>query len=178
MDKTNQEQIDEQVVDEEIEQPVNDEEVVEKSEVELLQEQIQVLEDKNLRLLAEFNNYKKRSSEEFMQAKVQGKAEVFKKLIDSIDNFERALEQECSDNQFYSGMKMIYDKIKTDSESLGLSEIDCSGKLDHNQHQALMVEEHEDLDDDQIIDVLQKGYAMDNILVRPSMVKVNKKPTK
>lgn len=182
-DKENQEveEVTQQEAEEEtMEEKTNcccEEECEQAQENEDLEAQIKMLEDKNLRLLAEFNNYKKRSSEEYMQAKIQGKVEVFKKLVDTLDNFERALAQESSDSQFYAGMQMIYEKLKSDCQSLGLEIINCEGKLDHRLHQALMIEENADLEDDVIVDVLQNGYIVENVLVRPSMVKVNKKPS-
>ena len=148
---------------------------VEVDEVMQLQQKISELEDTNLRLLAEFNNYKKRSSEEFNKAQIQGKVEVFKKLVDVIDNFERALNQDCQDEEFKKGVEMIYTKLMDDASSLGLEEVDASGLLDPNLHHALMVEENDDLEDNQIIEVLQKGYKVEDILIRPSMVKVNQK---
>lgn len=70
---------------------------------------------------------------------------------------------------------MIYTKLMDDASSLGLEEVDASGLLDPNLHHALMVEENDDLEDNQIIEVLQKGYKVEDILIRPSMVKVNQK---
>lgn len=141
-----------------------------------LEEQIKTLEDKNLRLLAEFNNYKKRSAQEFDQASKKAKADVFKKMVDTLDGFERALEQECQDQDFKKGMEMIFDKFRNDLTSLGLEEVDNQGKMNHAYHQALMVDQNPDLDDDEIVEVLQKGYKVEDVLVRPSMVKVNQKP--
>lgn len=141
----------------------------------LFEEQIKELEDKNLRLLAEFNNYKKRSSEEYLQAKNVGKIEGIKNVLDVFDDFERAMTQECSDGNFFKGMEMIYNKLKQKISDLGVEEIDTSDKLDPNYHQALMVENNKDLEDDVIIDVLQKGYKLENTLIRPALVKVNKK---
>ncbi len=142
----------------------------------VLEKRISELEDKNLRLLAEFNNYKKRSNEDLKKMKVMGKVEVFKKLVDTLDNFERALQQECGDQKFIDGMQLIYDKLLKDAQDLGLCENKTEGCLDHNIHQALSVIESDDYDDNQIVNVLQKGYNIDGILVRPSMVQVNKKP--
>ena len=140
-----------------------------------LEEQINGLEDKNLRLLAEFNNYKKRSGEEYLQAKNIGKIEGIKNVLDVIDDFERAITQECSDENFFKGMEMIYQKLKQKINDLGVEEIDTSDKLDPNYHQALMVENNPDIDDDVIIEVLQKGYVLEKTLIRPALVKVNKK---
>lgn len=160
-------QLDETTTQEELE-------TIEVDAVSDLEMKITELEDKNLRLLAEFNNFKKRSSEEYTQAKYFGQAEVFKKLIDTLDSFERALTT-TPDGEAKVGMQLIYDKLISDMLNCGLEEIDATGKLDPNYHQALMVDNIEDLEDDQIIEVLQKGYKVNDILIRPSMVKVNKK---
>lgn len=149
----------------------------EKDTVSELNEKIKELEDKNLRLLAEFNNYKKRTSEEYELNKKRTKADVFKKMVETIDGFERALNQECQDQEYVKGMQMIFDKFKNDLISLGLEEINNEGKMNHAYHQALMVEDNPDYEDDEITEVLQKGYKVDDLLVRPSMVKVNQKQT-
>ena len=150
-------------------------EIKQEEQNNLFEEQIKELEDKNLRLLAEFNNYKKRSSEEYLQAKNIGKIEGIKNILDVCDDFERAMTQDCSDDNFFKGMEMIFNKLKQKISDLGVEEIDTSDKLDPNYHQALMVENNQDLEDDVIIDVLQKGYKLENTLIRPALVKVNKK---
>ncbi|MBL0701544.1 MAG: nucleotide exchange factor GrpE [Spiroplasma sp.] len=153
------------------------EEVVEEvvDELTLLKEEIAQFDDKMLRQRAEFDNYKKRTTMDVLNASSRGKIDVVKVVLESLDNFERALNHESNDEQFKAGMQIIYKNLLDKLLALGLSEVDCSGQMDATHHHAIKVEEIEDMEDDTIIEVLQKGYYLDSILVRPAMVKVNKK---
>ncbi|MGL5021106.1 MAG: nucleotide exchange factor GrpE [Mycoplasmatales bacterium] len=149
-------------------------EVVELTKEEKLQNDLQEALDKELRLRAEFDNYKRRTMLETINASNKGKAEVFKGMLDTIDNLERAMGHECSDESYSSGIVIVYNKMIEKLQSLGLEVIDCEGIMDHNVHQAVVTDTVEGMEDDQIIEVLQKGYKMDDTLIRVAMVKVNK----
>ena len=167
---------DKKVVDEEvvIEEKEVEAEVVELTDEEKLQNNLQEALDKELRLRAEFDNYKRRTMLETINATNKGKAEVFKGMLDTIDNLERAMDHECSDESYSAGIVIVYNKMMEKLQSLGLEVIDCDGTMDHNIHQAVVTDTVEGMEDDQIIEVLQKGYKMDDTIIRVAMVKVNK----
>ena len=151
------------------------EEIIEEVKGNGMEEKIKELEDKNLRLLADFNNYKKRMLEESLKSKNLGKIEVIRSVIDAVDNFERALKLKSEDLEFKKGMEMIYNNLIEKLKTFGVEEVETSGIMNPNIHQALMVDKVDNKEDDEIIEVLQKGYILDGILIRPSLVKVNKK---
>jgi molecular chaperone GrpE len=131
-----------------------------------------------MRLLAEYQNYKRRSLEDSLKASTQGKKEVFSELLETIDNLERALsvvEEEDKSDSFVKGVEMVYNSLVKKLEGLGLTVIDCTGNIDANLHHAVMTDNLEDYENDQIIEVLQKGYQLNEIIIRPAMVKVNQK---
>ncbi len=162
--------IEDQDVEDEIEFDDSDDE---------LQDQVDVLNDKYTRLLAEYQNFKRRSAEEGLKAKTLAKKETISEILDVLDNLERALlhvdfEAEEVDD-LAKGVKMVYDMFVNKLEKLGVQEIDCSGLLDHNLHMAMATDCNEDLENDQITEVLQKGYIIDDVVIRHAIVKANQK---
>lgn len=132
-------------------------------------------ENKYKRLQADFDNFRKRTQNEKLQLASFIKGEIIKDLLPIIDNFERALSLEVkSENEsFLAGFKMIEQNLKSILEKHGLSEIKALGEeFDPNYHQAVMNGPSDEFNDNQISDVLQKGYMIDGIVIRPSMVKV------
>lgn len=142
---------------------------------EELEDKYNKLENSYQRILADFENHKRRTSIELLDSKVKGKSEVFEKLLDIVDNFDRSMQFDIQTEEFKKGMEMLHSMLNERLDSLGLKEVDSSGIMDPNKHQAVMVENHDDLEDDQIIEVLQKGYCVEEKVLRPAMVKVNKR---
>ena len=92
-----------------------------------------------------------------------------------VDNFERALDSVEEKEGFYEGVKMIYDQILGILEKNGLKEIQCLGQsFDPNYHHAVLTEEVEGQEEGTILEVFQKGYMLNDKVIRPSMVKVAK----
>lgn len=144
------------------------------AEIEELKKQIAELNDSKLRLQADFENHRRRNSQLRIESLNDGKCVIISQLLKSLDNFERALQTECSDKNYESGIKMIYQMICDSLGSLGLEEIQEIQMFDPNIHEAVMSEEIEGKQSGEIIAVLQKGYKFNGKVIRPTMVKVAK----
>ena len=95
-----------------------------------------------------------------------------------LDNLERGIEAATATKDFDSlvkGVEMTLTQMKNIMEAEGVSEIDASGEYNPYEHQAMMTESHDEIENDHIIQVLQKGYKLNGKVVRPAMVKVCKK---
>ena len=113
-------------------------------EAEKLQEALREKEDQYLRLLAEYDNYRKRSQKEKENAWATAKAETIKELLPVYDNLERALKQETCDEAYAKGVQMTMTQLKTVLEKLGVEEIPAQGQpFDPNLHNAVMHMEDE-----------------------------------
>ncbi len=148
---------------------------IDKKDYDELNEKYSKLEGTYQRLLADFENHKRRTSNEILESKSKGKSEVFEKLLDIIDNFDRSMEYDIQTEEFKKGIEMLHSMFNQRLESLGLEEVETTGALDPNKHQAVLVDTVDGLEDDEIIEVLQKGYCVEQRVLRPAMVKVNKK---
>jgi len=169
--KKKDEQIEEEIIAEELEE-ITEEVVEEKTELEILEEKLQESEDKFLRQRAEFDNYKKRTTMDILSASEKGKAEVLKNVLETVDILEKALEHDSTDEAFKTGIESVYKNLMDKLLSLGLKEVDCTGKLDAKHHHAIAVDAESELEADSITEVFQKGYYLNEELIRPAMVKV------
>lgn len=128
--------------------------------------------DKYTRQLAEFDNYRKRTDKEKGQMYDLGAKSIADKILPTIDNFERGL-QNAPDDAFAEGMQMIYKQLLKNLEDAGVKAIDCVGKeFDPNFHNAVLHEEGDSDKQNIVIEELQKGYMYKETLLRPAMVKV------
>lgn len=162
----------------------NDEVIIDEGEInfddddqdqdEAFSEELKKQEEKYLKLLAEYDNYRRRTAKESLEAKDRGKIEVFEKVIETVDTLELALSHVEEENEFSKGVTMVLEKLKREITTLGLEEVSYE-TFDANYHMAVATDENPELEDDQITAVLQKGYQFDGKLVRQAMVKVNKK---
>ncbi len=131
-------------------------------------------EEKYIRLMADFQNYKKRTEKEKSDIYAYGNEGLMIKLLDVIDNFERAIELESQDKKYSQGIEMIFKQLKDVLEKAGLNEIEALGKeFDHNLHNAVMTEDNSEYESGQVSGVMQKGYTLNGKVIRPTMVKVN-----
>ncbi len=139
-------------------------------------EQIEELNDKLIRKIAEFDNFRKRSEKEKNAMFEIGAKSVIEKILPAIDSFERGLStvpQEIENDAFVEGMEKVYKQMMTCLEDIDVKPIEALGKqFDPNFHYAVMHEEDPDQEDNIIIDELQKGYTYRDNVVRYSMVKV------
>lgn len=124
--------------------------------------------DKYLRQMAEFDNYRKRTTAEKAGMYNNGVRDVVEKLLPVIDNFERAVAATQDE-----GVAMILKQFLEIFGSVGVEEIPAQGEpFDPNVHQAVMHIEDESCDESVIVEVFQKGYKLGDKVIRPSMVKV------
>ena len=140
-----------------------------------LQEQLDELKDKNLRQMAEFENYRRRTEKEKQAMFETGAKSVIEKLLPVVDNFERGLGalKEEEKGAFSDGMEMIYKQLMGELEKLEVKPIDAVGKeFDPNLHNAVMHVDDEELGENVVAEELQKGYMYRDTVVRHSMVKV------
>lgn len=162
---------------EEIEQN-NKEEEQEKSVEELLEEkeqEIQQYKDKLQRIHADFENFKKRSikeKQEFVKFANEG---LILKVLEAYEDLERALEVK-EDKNLREGVELIYKKFTKILEDEGVEPIETKNqKFDPYKHEALMTEDNDDYENNEIIQDLQKGYTLNSKVIRYSKVKVCKK---
>lgn len=127
-----------------------------------------------IRLMADFQNYKKRVEKEKSNIYAYANENIVSQLIGILDNFERALEHQTEDKGYADGMELIFKQLKGVLEKSGLEEIDAKGEdFDPNFHNAVMMEDNPDFESGKVTEVLQKGYKLNGKVIRSSMVKVN-----
>ena len=133
--------------------------------------------ERYMRLMAEFQNFRKRVAREKSDIHAYANEKIVGDLLPVLDNFERALDTEGGDLEAYAkGMQLIFEQLKKALENAGLEEIKAMDEtFDPNVHNAVMTETVEDKEDGTITNVLQKGYKLRDKVIRPSMVAVNKK---
>ena len=132
--------------------------------------------EKYLRLLAEFQNFKKRAAKEKTDIHAYANEKLMADLLPVLDNFERALETKTEEVESYAkGMELIFTQMKTALENHGLKEIVALGEdFDPNKHSAVMTEESDEYESGKVSKVLQKGYELNGRVIRPAMVAVTK----
>ena len=131
------------------------------------------LNDKYLRLCAEYDNFRKRSQKEKDKLYADIKAETLKQFLPVYDNLVRALDQSTEDEAYRRGVEMIMTQFNTTMERLGVTEIESLGqKFDPAFHNAVMHVEDEEKGENEIVEVFQKGFLMGDKVIRFAMVKV------
>lgn len=143
---------------------------------EKLKAKIDELNDKCLRQMAEFENFRKRTDKEKEAMFETGAKSVIEKILPVIDNFERgfdALTDEDKDSKFAEGMKMIYKQLMDELDKIQVKPIEAVGKeFDPNLHNAVMQTESDEYESGIVAQELQKGYTYRDQVVRHSMVAV------
>ena len=143
---------------------------------EALKEKVTALEDRVLRQMAEFENFRKRTTKEKEQMFSLGEKNVIEKILPVIDNFERGLAsipEEEKGGAIASGMEMIYKQLMKILEDLGVKPIEAVGKeFDPNYHNAVMQVESEEYESGVVAQEFIKGYMYHDTVVRHSMVGV------
>lgn len=141
---------------------------------EAVKEEDEALNAKYMRLMADFQNFKRRTEKEKSDIYAYANEKLVTSLLECIDNFERALASECADENFAEGMKMIFQQFTGVLEKAGLEEIKALGEdFDANFHNAVMTDDNPDFESGKVTTVLQKGYMLNKKVIRPSMVRVN-----
>ena len=140
-----------------------------------MQKDLATLKDRHLRKLAEFENLRKRSEREKSEYYRQALASFLGDFLDIADNFQRALDHarpEELSNDFGQGVELIHKQFAELWKRYGLKEVDTTGSFDPNVHEAVATEESDAVAPQTILQVLQKGYMLQDRLVRPALVKV------
>ncbi|SEJ22336.1 molecular chaperone GrpE [Bhargavaea ginsengi] len=142
-----------------------------------LEKELEQKEDKYLRLLSDFENFKRRSAAEMQASEKYRSQKLMVELLPVLDNFGRAFDAEVTSEDAIAlkkGMEMISRSFRSALEKEGLEEIETEGKeFDPNFHHAVMQGQDDSKPSNTILEELQKGYMLKDRILRPSMVKVN-----
>jgi molecular chaperone GrpE len=145
----------------------------EADELGRMRKQYDALNDRYLRTLAEYDNFRKRSQREKEAVYPAAVAGTVEKFLPVVDSFERALACECADAEFKKGVEMIYESLCSTLKDLKVEELGAVGEaFDANLHNAVMHVEEEGLGENVISAVLQKGYRIGDRVIRYAMVTV------
>lgn len=127
------------------------------------------------RLKAEFENYKKRNADLALQSFDNGVAHTVEKMLPAIDSFKQA-KNSLTDENTIKGLDLVLNQILTAFGELGVTKIKAIGEqFDPNFHNAVMVENNDEIPDNEIVDEFQEGFILKNErVIRHSVVKINK----
>lgn len=139
-----------------------------------LEKALQDANDKHLRTLAEYDNYRKRSVREKEQAYADSKAAVLTELLPVLDNFERAAgNKDAAPADYQKGVDMIFNQFTEIFKKLGVEAYGEAGDtFDPNIHSAVMHTEEDGAPENSVTDVFSKGYRLGEKILRPAVVKV------
>ena len=142
-------------------------------EIENLKEQLEQKNDLLLRTAAEFDNFKKRTEREKMTVAEFAKAGLIKQLLPILDNIDRAAATDKDTPDYIKGIEMIVKQFESVASNLGIVEVAAVGDTFNPElHEAVMHVEDENLSENVIAEVLQKGYKIGDTVIRAAMVKV------
>jgi molecular chaperone GrpE len=144
-----------------------------------VQSDLEDLKDRHLRKLAEFENMRKRAEREKSEYTRFALARFLRDFLPIVDSFDRALQHAPTDalqTDFGQGVALIHRQMLDLWKRYGLSEVDTSGSFDPNFHEAVATEVSEELPKDTIVQVLRKGYLLNDKLIQPALVKVTVRP--
>ena len=142
-----------------------------------LEKEVSDLNERLLRVQAEYENYKKRTEKEKISERKYKSLDIASDIVPVLDNFERALQVEVNDSNkgIVEGITMVYNQLVEALKSNGVEEmVVLNEPFDPNLHHAVMQTEEEDVDSNTVVEELQKGYLLKDKVIRPAMVKVNK----
>ena len=137
-------------------------------------EELKRVKDQLLRTLAEFDNYRKRTTREKEQTFERGERYVIEAFLPVIDNLERAIAaHKDPEDPLFKGIQMTYDQMIQALSKLGVTQLDDMGKtFDPHFHDAMQHVDDEAYGESEIVAVFRKGYVMNETVIRPSLVKV------
>jgi len=143
------------------------------AEIEKLKAELESKNDLLLRTAAEFDNFKKRTERERATVAEYAKANIIKQLLPILDNIDRAAGAEKDTPEYIKGIEMIVKQFESLTGVIGIAEVAKVGDtFDPNCHEAVMHIEDENLGENVIAQVLQKGYKIGDTVIRPAMVSV------
>lgn len=145
----------------------------EQSEEEKLKAELLEQKDKYLRVMAEYDNFRKRTAKERLELISTAKADAITQILPVIDNFERALSAQTQDETYKAGVEMIFKQLGDVLKNLGIEEINPLGEtFDPNVANAVNQIEDENLGENEVAQVFQKGYRIGDKVLRYAMVVV------
>lgn len=151
----------------------NNETPQEQTEEEKLTAELAETKDKYLRLMAEYDNYRKRTAKQIVEMSATVKGDTIAQLLPIYDNFERAANAESSDEKYKSGVEMIFNQLTEAIKKLGVEIIDPTGQpFDPNIANAVSQIEDPELGENTVAQTFQKGYKIGDRVIRYAMVVV------
>ena len=144
-----------------------------------LQQEKSELQNRNLRLQAEFDNFRKRTEREKMEFAEYAGEQTVRALVPVLDDFDRALKAASADvpEEFLRGIELIYNRFLETLKKQGLEPMETEGaQFDPHQHQAIQRLETDEHEDGTVVQEFQRGYNFRGKLLRPAMVQVAVKP--
>ena len=143
------------------------------AETAKLNAEIAALKDAHLRLMAEFDNFKKRTAREKEALLFDATLICMNKFLPVLDNLIRAKDTPCSDEAYKSGVDMVFKSFNEALERMNVKKMDAlNATFDPNFHNAVMHVEGDEYPENTVIEVFQEGYVMGERVIRPAMVKV------
>ena len=165
---------DEKVIDFEELKALKEENTMFKSKTKKLENELEALKDRLLRISAEYENYRKRTDKEKERIYTDACEDVLIKMLPVLDNLERALAVDGTVEDLKKGVEMTVRQFEDALEKLQVEEISTENGFDPGLHQAMMVVEQEGSEPNQVAQVFQKGYKRGDKVIRHSMVTVTK----
>ncbi len=143
------------------------------AELEKKTEEMEKLKDQLMRNMAEYDNYRKRTSRERVELEPEITAKTVTEFLTVADNLERALGVECADENFKKGVEIIYQSFMETLGKLGVEQIPSDGEFNPSLHQAVQqVPAQEGQESGTIASTFQKGYKLGDRILRFAMVAV------
>lgn len=132
------------------------------------------LQDRHLRLAAEYDNYRKRTAREWREQKDRATAEVLHEMLELADNLERALAAPADDaDALRKGVGLIAQQLQAKLQRFGVEPIDAQGQeFDPTRHEAVLLVDVDGVDSHTVVDVVQRGYTLNGEVLRPARVTV------
>jgi molecular chaperone GrpE len=130
------------------------------------------VDDRLLRLAADFDNYRKRALRDRQEYLALANERLVKELLPILDDLERALQaaSEHEEAQLEEGVRLVHRSLEQLLQREGVKQIDTSGQFDPHVHEALLAQPVEDAESGAVVDVVQKGYTLGDRVVRPARV--------
>lgn len=148
--------------------------VEEAEKLEQLARDMETMKDQHLRLAAEYDNYRKRTTKEKEQIYSDAKLATIKEFLPVYDNLERAVSQAGDDDSPHKkGMEMIFHQLEEILKKMGVEKIEAAGtEFDPEKHSAVMHIEDENFGENTIVEVFQQGFTLNGKVLRFAVVKV------
>jgi molecular chaperone GrpE len=152
------------------------EEATQEDPVAALTRERDELQERLMRLAAEFDNFRKRTAREWQDHRKRANSDVLREIIELVDNFERALEAPVEDAAgLRKGVELIHQQLLASLRKFGVEDISAEGmEFDPQRHEALMMVDSDEVDSQHVVQVIQKGYALNGEVLRPARVTVSR----